>query len=106
MPWAVSLCVMVAAVAAAPGQERRVRNSEYLEFNYGQDTGGDEWVQSIAVTKPAYRATVRGDVTVEFRAPGMTIAKAMCWRQPTKDRPGRWGHDADLTPGGIALGGY
>ena len=106
MRTAVSLCLIAAAIAARPlsAQERRVKNSEYLEFNYGQDTGGDEWVQSIAVTSPAYRSTVRGKVTVEFAAPGMTVAKAMCWQQPTKEHPGRWGHDVNLTPGGIALG--
>jgi hypothetical protein len=102
----VGLCLIAAAMAASPlsAQERTVTNSEYLEFNYGQDTGGDQWVQSIAVTSPAYRSTVRGKVTVEFRAPGMTVAKAMCWRQPTKEHPGRWGHDVNLTPGGIELG--
>ena len=101
-----SLCLIAAATPGLPlsAQEHPVKHSEYLEFNYGQDTGGDEWVQSIAVTKPAYRSTVRGSVAVEFRAPGMTVAKAVCWQQPTKERPGRWGRDVALTPGGIALG--
>lgn len=75
----------------------------YHEFNYGQTKGGDNWVQAIEVTTPSPRAEVRGDVRVEFRAPGMSRAKAMCWQQPTKEDPSMGGHDSQITPHGIAL---
>ena len=78
---------------------------DYFEFNYGQDIGSDEWVQSIRVQSPAYRADVSGDVTISFKAPGMKYANAMCWQQPTKANPNPWGHDVDLTPGGLILEG-
>jgi len=78
-------------------------NEEYLEFNYGLDTGGEEWVQSIRVLSPELRSDVSGDVVVKFKAPGMKYAKAMCWRQPTEENPSEWGHDVNLTPGGLEL---
>lgn len=96
----IALCSIPASLLA---QQKPAKNEEYLEFNYGQKTGGDEWVQAIAVNSPAYRSTVKGDVAVEFTAPGMVIAKALCWRQPTAEQPGEWGHDVNLTPGGITL---
>ncbi|WP_081886098.1 family 16 glycosylhydrolase [Haloferula sp. BvORR071] len=76
----------------------------YLEFNQGQDRGGAEWVQAIAVSTPAPRSEVKGDVEVKFKAKGMVAAKALCWQQPTKEQPGEWGHDENLTPNGITLG--
>lgn len=76
---------------------------DYFEFNYGQDIGSDEWVQSIKVTSPAYRSDVSGDVTVTFRAPGMKFANAMCWQQPLTDDQQPWGHDVTLTPDGLTL---
>lgn len=78
-------------------------NEEYLDFNYGQATGGDEWVQAIRVTSPAYRSEIQGDVQVEFEASGMTVAKALCWQQPTNNDPNPWGHDVNLTNGHINL---
>ena len=38
--------------AHAQETEAMEKNEEYLEFNYGQDTGGDEWTQSIRVKTP------------------------------------------------------
>ncbi|HAI12923.1 MAG TPA: hypothetical protein DCM28_14535 [Phycisphaerales bacterium] len=78
-------------------------NDEYLEFSYGQATGGDEWIDCIRVSSPAYRATVTGDVTVELTAPGMEQVKAMCWQQPKFGSTDTWGHDVNLTPNGIKL---
>jgi hypothetical protein len=75
----------------------------YHEFNSGRMTGKQGWVQSIQVSEPAPRAEVRGNVTVRFTAPGMTEAQAFCWRQPTKDNPGPWGHDVNLTKGPLKL---
>lgn len=80
--------VLSISPAAQPDREKR---EAYLDFNYGQNTGGDEWVQSIVVTKPELRSRVSGDVVVEFRAPGMTLAKALCWQQPTEKNPDKWG---------------
>jgi len=56
------------------------------------------FVQSIAVSSPAYCSNVKGDVTVNFKAPGMTTVHALCWQQPTADNPSPWGHDVDLDP--------
>jgi len=101
---AIPCCLSVILAFQLFAQEKKIKNEEYLEFNYGQDTGGEEWVQSITVSKPELRSSIKGDVTVEFIAPGMTIAKAMCWQQPTKDFPEAWGHDVNLTPESIELG--
>jgi hypothetical protein len=57
-----------------------------------------DWVQAISVSAPAYCSDIKGDVTVTFKAPGMTIVKANCWQQPTTDQPSPWGHDAKLAP--------
>lgn len=75
----------------------RTRNEQYLEFNYGQDTGGEEWVESIKILSPAYRSTIKGDTRVVFHAPGMKVAKAMCWQQPTERNPNPWGHDVCMS---------
>ncbi|MFA4944572.1 MAG: family 16 glycosylhydrolase [Lentisphaeria bacterium] len=56
------------------------------------------WFQAIAVSSPAYCSDIKGDVTVTFKAPGMTQAKALCWQQPTAANPSPWGHDVDLAP--------
>jgi len=78
------------------GAQTAKRSEAYLEFNYGQDTGGAEWIQSIVVMKPELRSQVSGNVTVEFKAPGMIVAKAMCWQQPTDQHPSPWGHQAQI----------
>jgi len=75
----------------------------YTEFNYGQDRGGDQWVQSVRVSEPVYRADVRGKVMVKFKAAGMSTARAFCWQQPNEKLPSVWGHDENLTPAGIQL---
>lgn len=85
------------------GQATPNKAEVYTEFNYGQDRGGENWVQTITVLEPAYRSEVKGDVTVKFKAPDMTAARAMCWQQPTTEKPSAWGHDENLTPRGIAL---
>lgn len=96
------LCIAFVAVCfihvAALADEPKPMDNEFLEFSYGQDSAGNEWIQSIEVLTPNDRSDVSGDVVVRFRAPGMKIAKAMCWRQPTDERPSSpWGHDANLT---------
>jgi hypothetical protein len=58
-----------------------------------------QWVQSIAVSSPAYCSSIKGDTTVTFKAPGMTTVHALCWQQPTADNSSPWGHDADVAPG-------
>ena len=57
-----------------------------------------DFVQAISVSAPAYGSDIQGNVTVTFKAPGMTQAKALCWQQPTKDKPSPWGHDAEVAP--------
>lgn len=79
------------------------RNEEYLEFNYGQKTGGDQYIQSIRVLEPDYRSEVRGDVRVRFIAPGIKYVKALCWQQPASESQSRWGEDVNLTPQGVSL---
>lgn len=74
-------------------------NPQYADFNYGQTSGGhSEWVQSITVQEPECRSDVKGKVTVRFRAPGMSVANALLWSQPTKRDTSAWGHDVLLTP--------
>ncbi|HCE46348.1 MAG TPA: hypothetical protein DET40_22610 [Lentisphaeria bacterium] len=122
-------CFLLTILAFQLCSQEKKMNEEYLEFNYGQDTGGEEWIQSIRVKKPELRSAIKGDVVVEFTASGMKFAKAMCWQQPLptvreepgfftklfntvffvdekkpEDVAGKWGHDVNLTPGGIELG--
>lgn len=84
---------------ADKGTPISVPNPQYADFNYGQ-TGNEhsEWVQSIEIISPECRSDVNGKVTVKFRAPGMAIANALLWSQPTKKFPSEWGHDELLTP--------
>src|SRR5215213_1655175 len=76
--FAACLLALSLSTSVLYGQVARDKADVYTEFNYGQDRGGDNWVQAIMVSEPAYRAEVKGDVTVKFKAPGMTAAKAMC----------------------------
>jgi len=76
---------------------------QYLGFNPGKTSGNEEWVQTIQILEPACRSEVSGMITVKFKAPEMTEAKAMCWSQPTDEFPDHWGHDVNLTPKGIKL---
>jgi len=89
------------SVAAQP--TTTLKEDGYHEFNYGQKGGHDEWIQAITVSEPALRSDVKGDVRVKFKALGMIEATALCWRQPTKENPNEWGHDSNLTPGGVRL---
>ena len=78
---------------------------QYIDFNHGQNKGkNSDWVQSIEVLEPAYRADVKGKVVVKFKVTDMTTLQAYTWQQPTAENPNPWGHRADLTPGGIKLG--
>lgn len=87
---------LAAAPLLAPADATVKASEEYPDFYAGDTTKGIDFVQSIQVLAPAYCSNVKGDVTVVFKAPGMTQAKAFCWRQPTKEKPGEWGHDALL----------
>ena len=75
---------------------------EYPDFYDGNTTRGIDFVQSIEVLAPRHCSYVKGDVTVVFRAPGMTRAQARCWHGPTEQQPGEFGHDALLAD--LALG--
>lgn len=104
--WHAALGVGVLALASgvlASAEGQKSVNEEYLEFNYGQNAQTKGWEQAILVSEPALRSDIEGPVTVRFAAPGMHAAKALCWQQPTDDQPSHWGHDVNLTPGGIEL---
>jgi hypothetical protein len=75
-------------------------SEEYADqFNYGQASGkGQDWVQAIRVTAPAYRSQVSGTVNIVFSAPGMDKAEARCWHQPDAAHPDPWGYDAVVMP--------
>jgi len=72
------------------------RTEQYADFNPGVEDPdkGTGWGQAIRILSPELRSAVRGDVLVEFVAPGMTVARVMCWKQPTEERPDPLGHDA------------
>ncbi len=57
-----------------------------------------EWITNIVVHTPEYRADIQGDVTVSFRASGMSHVRASCWQQPTAKEPSPWGHDSVIIP--------
>jgi hypothetical protein len=93
--------VPCALFAQTPAKPAKPVNPEYPDFYTGESgtsSKGIDFVQSIAVSAPAYCSDIKGDVTVTFRAPGMTNVKALCWQQPTTDKPSPWGHDAEVNP--------
>lgn len=85
--------LLLAALATQALAQTKAKSDEYLDFNPGSTTVGSEWVQAIVIKAPELRSEVKGDVKVEFQAPGMTVARALCWQQPTKDDPNPMGHD-------------
>jgi hypothetical protein len=100
------IAILIGSYLPVTGQTKEQEEYQYMDFNYGQkdnDKNHALWKQAIEVLEPACRAEVKGKVTVKFKAPGMDVAKALCWSQPTKDYPNEWGHDVNLTPNGIQL---
>lgn len=77
-------------------QAEAQQSTEYQDFNPGKTSAGSEWVQSLIIKSPELRSNVRGDVKVEFEAPGMTAARALCWQKPTEKDPNPFGHDEIL----------
>jgi hypothetical protein len=95
--------VTASLLPCAPFSQAAETNG-YHEFNYGATKqGAEDWVQSIRVIEPSPRSEIQGDVTVKFRAPGMTEATPYCWQQPTEAQPNPWGHDEKITPAPIVL---
>jgi hypothetical protein len=93
LTFALAPSVLFAQTPARPA------DPEYPDFYTGEGSRkGIDFVQSIAVGVPAYGADIKGDITVTFKAPGMAKARAMCWQQPTPDKPSPWGHDVDVAP--------
>jgi len=96
------LATIIAAGALA--HAHGAANAEYADFYTGENdtrSKGVDWVQAIKVSSPAYCSEIKGDVTVNFTAPGMTKVKVLCWQQPTPENSSPWGHDvevANLTP--------
>lgn len=90
------LAVMILSSAASAFSQ--AQSEEYQDFNPGKTTAGSEWVQSIIIKSPELRSSVKGDVKVEFQAPGMTSARALCWQQPNAADPNPFGHDAVVAP--------
>jgi hypothetical protein len=80
-------------LAAESVQEQR---DFYSYTSDNEKNKGIEFVSSIAVSTPAYCSDVKGDVAVKFKAPGMTAARALCWQQPTAEKPNPWGHDVEV----------
>jgi hypothetical protein len=71
----------------------------FLASFYSQQPGSTyKFVQSIDVISPGYCSSVRGDVNVVIKAPGMTTLRALCWQQPTRANRNPWGHDVNLAP--------
>lgn len=86
-------CLLLAATVIPAFPETASKSEEYSDFNPGKSTVGSEWVQSIVIKSPQLRSEVKGDVKVEFQAPGMAVARALCWKQPTSENPSPFGHD-------------
>jgi hypothetical protein len=84
---------LILALAMQASSQQSTNNRQCLDFDYGQDVGSDTWVQSITVTSPKLRSRIRGNTSVQFQAPGMKMAKVMCWQPPTRENPNPWGHD-------------
>ena len=77
--------------------------SSFLSTFYTDVKGGSaiktNWIQTIAVSSPAYCSSIKGDTTVTFKAPGMTTVHALCWQQPNADNRLPYGHDMEVAPG-------
>lgn len=91
---ATALCLFLFQLPLATQAQTAAKSDEYFDFNPGRVTFGSEWTKSIVIKAPALRSEVKGDVKVEFQAPGMTVARALCWQQPTKENSNPLGHDA------------
>ncbi|MFA7344309.1 MAG: family 16 glycosylhydrolase [Terrimicrobiaceae bacterium] len=89
----LAACLLLAALTHHAAAQTAAKSDEYKDFNPGRSTVGSEWTQSIVIKAPELRSEVKGDVKVEFQAPGMTVARALCWQQPTKEKPDPFGHD-------------
>jgi len=64
-------------------------------------TPGTYPMHQVSVVSPSYGATVNGDVTIKFYAPGMQNVWARAWKQPDAANPGVNGYDswfARVTP--------
>ena len=83
---------MTASLYPAAAQNA-TKDDDYLDFLPGRSTPGSEWVRSIIIKKPELRSEVKGNVKVDFQAPGMTVARALCWHQPASDHPNPFGYD-------------
>jgi hypothetical protein len=102
----VLIAILIFMYYPITGQTHKQDEYQYVDFNYGQEDKDENhalWIPAIEIIEPACRAEVTGKTSVKFRAQGMTLAKAMCWSQPTKENPNEWGHDVSLTPNGIQL---
>ncbi len=96
---ALTVCLVLNATGTpATAQRGQVRKSdESGDFNPGNPpAGGSEWVQAIVIKSPALRSEIQGNVKLEFRAPGMTTARILCWQQPTPKQLNPWGHDVSM----------
>ncbi|HSI85611.1 MAG TPA: glycoside hydrolase family 16 protein [Candidatus Methylacidiphilales bacterium] len=93
----ISASVVINPFSAAA--EPPATTGEYQDFNPGKSSVGGEWIQAIEIKKPELRTEIKGDVVVEFKATGMTSARALCWQQPTKEEPNPSGHDCIVAAG-------
>jgi hypothetical protein len=94
-----SLLLLAVSSGCVLADDSSKATDEYPDFYSGKNAGTDkaiDWVQSIAVSSPAYGSNIKGDVTVNFSAPGMTKVKAMCWQQPDFGSSDKFGHDATV----------
>lgn len=86
-------CLLLAAASDSALAQRAAKSDEYADFNPGRSTIGSDWVQSISVKSPQLGSEIKGNVNFVFAAPGMTVARALCWQQPTAQNPDPVGHD-------------
>ncbi len=94
LPLALSLTFVVLSSLSA----QEAKTDEYQDFASGKSEKGEGWTQSIIIKTPELRSEIRGDVKVEFQAPGMTAARALCWQQPTARNDTPSGHDEIIAP--------
>ena len=95
-----NLCLfaLLAISQSGPILARDAKSDEYQDFASGKSINREGWVQRITIRAPELRSEIRGDVKVDFQAPGMTSARALCWQQPNGQDPNPCGHDAIVAP--------
>ncbi|GLX70579.1 hypothetical protein MU1_49250 [Paenibacillus glycanilyticus] len=83
------------------GSSSGVTEINYFGTSDGTGTPGNYPEYQLSVVSPSYGASINGDITIKFYAPGMKNVWARSWHQPDTANPNTNGYDswfARVTP--------